>query len=73
MINLHNLTNIKIIHETITLSLQVNYLIDEACNTGKGTNTIISLLHHFLATHGLGETSVHFHADNCCGQNKNRF
>ena len=65
--------NIKIIHETITLSLQVNYLIDEACNTGKGANTIISLLHHFLATHGLGETSVHFHADNCCGQNKNRF
>ena len=51
----------------------MNYLIDEASNTGKGGNTIISLLHHFLATHGLGETSVHFHADNCCGQNKNRF
>ena len=51
----------------------MNYLIDEACNTGKGGNTIISLLHHFLATHGFGEASVHFHADNCCGQNKNRF
>ena len=51
----------------------MNYLIDEASNTGKGGNTIISLLHHFLATHSLGETSVHFHADNCCGQNKNRF
>ena len=53
--------------------LQENYLIDKASNTGKGGNTIISLLHHFLATHSLGETSVHFHADNCCGQNKNYF
>ena len=51
----------------------MNYLIDEASNTGKGGNTIISLLHHFLATHSLDETSVHFHADNCCGQNKNWF
>ena len=47
----------------------MNYLIDEACNTGKGSNTIISFLHHFLAT----QASVHFHADNCCGQNKNKF
>ena len=31
------------------------------------------MLHHFLKTHGFGETSVHFHADNCCGQNKNRY
>jgi len=53
--------------------LQVNYLIDEASNTGKKNNTIISLVHHFLATHGFGEISVHFHADNCCGQNKNWF
>ena len=51
----------------------MNYLIDEASNTGKGGNTIISLLHHFLATHGIGETSSHYHADNCGGQNKNRF
>ena len=54
-------------------ALQVNYLIDEACNTGKGGNTIISMLHHFLAVHGFGERKVHFHCDNCCGQNKNRF
>lgn len=32
---------------------QVNYLIDEAVATGKGVNTIISMLHHF-STHGLG-------------------
>ena len=31
------------------------------------------MLHHFLAHHGLGETSVHLHADNCTGQNKNRY
>ena len=31
------------------------------------------MLHHFLAHHSLGETSVHFHADNCTGQNKNHY
>ena len=35
--------------------------------------TIISMLHHFLETHGLGETSVHLHTDNCTGQNNNRY
>ena len=50
---------------------QINYLIDEACNTGKGSNTIVSLLHHFFEVHGLGEQQVHLHADNCVGQNKN--
>ena len=50
---------------------QVNYLIDEATDTGKGANTIVSLLHHFFAVHGLGERDVHLHADNCVGQNKN--
>ena len=53
------------------LPWQVNYLIDEASDTGKGANTIISLLHHFFQEHGLGETDVHLHADNCVGQNKN--
>jgi hypothetical protein len=46
-------------------------LIDEACDTRKGANTIVSLLHHFLQVHGLGESEVHLHADNCVGQNKN--
>lgn len=31
------------------------------------------MLHHFFEHHGFGETSVHLHADNCSGQNKNRF
>ena len=50
---------------------QINYLIDEASDTGKGSNTIVSLLHHFFQVHGLGEREVHLHADNCVGQNKN--
>ena len=31
------------------------------------------MLHHFFEVHGFGETKVHPHADNCTGQNKNRF
>ena len=29
------------------------------------------MLHIFFEVHGLGETDVHLHADNCVGQNKN--
>ena len=39
--------------------------------TGKGANTVISLLHHFLAHHAVGEVELKLHADNCSGQNKN--
>ena len=49
----------------------MNYLIDEAVDVGKGSNAIISMLHHFFVHHGLGEKRVHLHADNCGGQNKN--
>ena len=40
---------------------------------GKGANSIISMLHHFFEAHGIGEKSVHLHANNCAGQNKNWF
>lgn len=52
---------------------QVNYLIDEGMCVGKGSNAVISYLHHFFAHYGLGESSVHLHCDNCSGQNKNKF
>ena len=52
-------------------SEQVNYLIDEAENPGKGANCTISLVHHFLDKYGCGEDDVQLHADNCTGQNKN--
>ena len=52
---------------------QVNYLIDEASDAGKGANATISYVHHYFEHHGLGETSVHLHADNCSGQNKNNY
>ena len=47
-------------------------MIDEASATGKGANTVISLLHHFFSTHTFCEVSTYLHADNCSGQNKNR-
>ena len=50
---------------------QVNYLIDKAVAIGKWTNIIISMLHQIFASHSLGESKVHLHANNCCGQNKN--
>ena len=53
------------------LPWQVNYLIDEASDVGKGANTAISNVHHYFQNHGLGEMRVHLHADNCAGQNKN--
>ena len=49
------------------LPRQVNFLVDKAINTGKGVNTVVSMLHYFFAHHNLGETNVHLHADNCVG------
>ena len=51
----------------------MNYNIDEAYNVGKGANSIISMLKHFLETHELAESHLQLHADNCLGQNKNRY
>ena len=53
------------------LPRQINYLIDEAVDTGKGANTVCSLLHHYLSFYSQGEKHLDCHADNCCGQNKN--
>ena len=50
---------------------QTTYLLDEAMDTGKGGNTVVSFLHHFFQHHSLGEVELWLHADNCTGQNKN--
>ena len=50
---------------------QVNYLIDEAQTCGKGANTIISMVHHFLQHFAQNQQEIFLHADNCVGQNKN--
>lgn len=51
--------------------IQVNYLIDEGESIGKGANSIISYLHHYLDVYGVGEQHLQLQADNCVGQNKN--
>ena len=50
---------------------QVNFLLDESVHTGKGANTVVSMLHYFFDHYGVGECGVHLHADDCSGQNKN--
>ena len=50
---------------------QVNFMLDESINTGKGANCVVSMLHYFFEKYGVGECDVHLHADNCSGQNKN--
>ncbi|XP_076461922.1 uncharacterized protein LOC143294352 [Babylonia areolata] len=55
------------------LPQQVNYLIDEGASSTKGSNAVISYLHHFFDQYGLGESEVQLHCDNCAGQNKNRY
>jgi hypothetical protein len=39
-------------------------MIDEADEIGKGANATISLIHHYLQTHGLKERHLLLHADN---------
>ena len=49
------------------------YLVDESEETGKGANSVISMLHHHFQYKSYGETAVKLHMDNCTGQNKNKF
>ena len=37
-----------------------------------GLNCVVSMLHHFFATHINGEEECYLHANNCGGQNKNK-
>ena len=57
MMNDHNSSynnNVKFYCNLYTF--KVNYLIDEGVVSGKGANTVISFLHHFLHHHRLKET-----------------
>ena len=49
----------------------MNYLIDEAQSCGKGANSIVSMVHHYLSNFTQGEDEIFLQADNCIGQNKN--
>ena len=60
---------------------QVNYLFSESESTCisqngskvHGPNAGISMIHYYLEVYLLHEESCHLHADNCVGQNKNRY
>jgi len=56
-----------------TISKEVLFLIDELEFVGKGANAVISYLHAFFELYGLGEKVVYLQADNCVGQNKNKY
>ncbi|RUS70890.1 hypothetical protein EGW08_021353 [Elysia chlorotica] len=55
------------------LPQQINFCIDEGVCVGKGSNAVISYLHHFFENHGAGEVNLSLHCDNCAGQNKNQY
>ena len=50
-------------------SEQVNYLIDENDNPGKGANSVVSMVHHYLETQSFYGQAIFLHADNAVGQN----
>ncbi len=52
-------------------NIQVNYLINEEENLGKGADCVISIVHHYLENYGSEASDVLLQADNCVGQNKN--
>jgi len=53
------------------LGKMVIYVIPEAILVSKGSNMVVSLLHHFLGKYAAGVTQITLNADNCVGQNKN--
>ena len=53
------------------IARQMNFVIDKASDTGKGANTVVSLLNFFFGHYGHSETTASLYANNCCGQNKN--
>ena len=54
-----------------SLTLKLNLLIDEAQSCGKGANSVVIMVHHYLQHFVLGEGKVCLQADNCVAQNIN--
>ena len=48
------------------------YTYDER-EAGKGANEVISFLHNFLSSRTIQTPNITIHADNCRGQNKNKY
>lgn len=57
---------------SVLAQTQVCYTYDER-QAGKGANEVISFLHQFLATREIATPHIRLHADNCRGQNKNKY
>lgn len=58
--------------DSVMENAQVCYTYDER-EAGKGSNEVISFLHEFLSTREAKTQSIMIHADNCTGQNKNKY
>ena len=60
------------------IPLQSNFLIGEHETIGKngsrchGPNSVLSMIHAYLANRSYGENEINFHCDNCSEQNKNK-
>uniref|UniRef100_A0A1X7TRE4 DUF7869 domain-containing protein n=1 Tax=Amphimedon queenslandica TaxID=400682 RepID=A0A1X7TRE4_AMPQE len=49
----------------------VTYLVDDVMDTGKGANTAVRYIHHYIENQGINASIIHLNADNCIGQNIN--
>ena len=68
-----NMRNFHLFGISSTLeNTQTFYTYDER-ETGKGANEVISFLNDFLANRKIQAPNIRIHADNCTGQNKNKY
>ena len=57
---------------SILENCQIFYTYDER-EAGKGADEVISFLHDFLVNRKIQSPDIRIHADNCTGQNKNKY
>ena len=53
------------IHRIFYLLVNLLTLVNEASDKSKGANTVVSLVHHFLTHHALGEAQSHLYEGLC--------